>query len=208
MEPKEMLEKLSKLGIPTTMKTLQNYVAQGLITMPERSSIGRGKGKVTAYKDDAHAEFYASYNLIHEEGLTAKIVNSIRQGAIRYENDGEDLFKACEELSRRGFYTGGEQDIDLRAKDVILRWLHSKEKAWNCCTDKPGFLMLTLKDDGDLEKYFECGGGSSMDTLLVVGKGRFFILLLRDKAVPDNLEHELELEKKRIERVFNKPFIE
>jgi len=47
----EVLEKLELLGIEIkSERTLQRYVKDGLIPMPERKSGGRGKGKITDYQ--------------------------------------------------------------------------------------------------------------------------------------------------------------
>lgn len=63
--PKEVLEKLSSLGISISERTLQRYAKQGLIPKPETKSAGRGKGKITDYPEDTTAEAYATFRMMH-----------------------------------------------------------------------------------------------------------------------------------------------
>ncbi len=102
MTPDEVLEKLKSLGIEVTERTLQRYVKDELIPMPERKSGGRGKGRSTDYKEETPAEFYASHRLRFEYGLKADIIARCRKRAV--DNDlGFSLEASPEYLIEIGF---------------------------------------------------------------------------------------------------------
>ena len=88
VRPEAVLKKLSELGITITERTLQKYVKNELIPMPERKSAGRGRGKITDYPEEAPAEFYASYNQVHGKiKWPLDKVAAARKRALRVKDD-------------------------------------------------------------------------------------------------------------------------
>ncbi|MBP2642507.1 MAG: hypothetical protein H6Q67_394 [Firmicutes bacterium] len=63
MTPKEIIARLSLLRVKITDRTLYNYAEQNLIPTPKRGS-GRS-GKWVDYPDNAMAEAYAAWRLLH-----------------------------------------------------------------------------------------------------------------------------------------------
>lgn len=85
---KEVLAELNTLGIDIkSERTLQRYVKDGLIPLPERRSAGRGRGRITDYKTETPAEFYASYKLRNELKLNVDVIASYREYALERENN-------------------------------------------------------------------------------------------------------------------------
>lgn len=88
----EVLEKLELLGIEIkSERTLQRYVKDELIPMPERKSGGRGKGKITDYQEETPAEFYASHKLRFEHGLKPDFIARCREKGLRMEMENNGL---------------------------------------------------------------------------------------------------------------------
>lgn len=88
MGPDTVLKELEKLGINMSERTLQRYVKDDLVPMPERKSGGRGKGRVTDYPEETPVEAYASYNLIHGEiKLPTEMVAEARYHALSFEEN-------------------------------------------------------------------------------------------------------------------------
>lgn len=63
MSPKEIIRQLALLGVKITERTLYNYSEWNLIPTPKRGS-GRS-GKWVEYPDEAMAEAYAAWRLLH-----------------------------------------------------------------------------------------------------------------------------------------------
>ena len=89
---KDVVKKLSEKGIVTTDRTIQRYVKAGLVTMPDRSSAGRGKGKRADYPDIVPYEFYASWHLMHAMKISTAEASRVRKLVLEVEEplEGED----------------------------------------------------------------------------------------------------------------------
>lgn len=92
MTPAEMLEELKRLGINTTIKSLQRYASWGLIDKPTTKGAGKGKGKTTSHDaETATANFYASYSLVNGTGrfkAKREAVTEAREKALKAKEDG------------------------------------------------------------------------------------------------------------------------
>lgn len=90
MKPDVVLAVLSKMGIDTTIKSLQRYSGKELIPKPKTKAAGRGLGKISEYDDLTPAEFFASHKLINEGPIRAKAedVSKARKKALIAKDDG------------------------------------------------------------------------------------------------------------------------
>jgi len=95
--PEMVLEKLRKLGINITERTLQRYVKDGLIPMPRRGSAGYNRGRMVDYDENTPEECYASLCL--KDGVKTGVrlkkeqVAAVRKAALKTEADPELLRK-------------------------------------------------------------------------------------------------------------------
>ena len=67
MNPQELREVLRGLGVAIGTTTLQNYRVWGLITPPVTRTLGRGKGRVTAYEAITPGEIYAAFRMMKSD---------------------------------------------------------------------------------------------------------------------------------------------
>lgn len=116
---KEVVKKLSEKGIVTTDRTIQRYVKAGLVSMPDRSSGGRGKGKKADYPDIVSYEFYASWHLIHAMNLSTSEAGRVRKLVLEVEEPlgGEDGTRLNKEELRLI-----EEDEYMR--NMAVMWWH------------------------------------------------------------------------------------
>ena len=103
MTPDEVLSKLAMLGINTSERTLQRYVKDELIPMPERKSGGRGMGRITDYVEGTPAEFYASFKLRHEFNAKSDLIAKSRQEGLGKEKPINTAEKNPESMIVTGF---------------------------------------------------------------------------------------------------------
>ena len=161
MRPEVVLRMLSEFGIDITERTLQKYVKNELIPMPERRSAGRGKGRITDYADETPAEFFASYRLMHgPKRCTTEQVSADRKGI------KQDIKAPC-----------GERFLRALEHVTAIEWLSEQDKILRVCTDDE-FLFLTDKGGikarsegpflkkrpkrADTEEMFEIGNAGLM----------------------------------------------
>lgn len=83
----EVLDSLKDMGLNIKLRTLQQYVQEGLAPMPDRINTGRREGILTDYKPETPSEIYASYKLKHDHKNTSTIVRRVRQTALGFDND-------------------------------------------------------------------------------------------------------------------------
>lgn len=85
----EVLKRLAALNINiTSERILQIYAKQGLMPTPERKSAGRGRGRISDHHNDAPAEVYASWKMVHTNWkVPREITAKIRALALKIEND-------------------------------------------------------------------------------------------------------------------------
>lgn len=103
--PDEVIEKLKKLEVDTTRRTLLNYEKWGLVPEAVRGGAGKGKGRTTDYPDETPAEFYASIKLKSVYGLKVAVIARCRKTALLMEElglDVEQLLTLDQELKERG----------------------------------------------------------------------------------------------------------
>ncbi|MEL7564983.1 MAG: hypothetical protein AAGU27_08865 [Dehalobacterium sp.] len=109
MTPDEVLEKLKKIGVEITPATLHNYVKWELIDAPLTKSMGRVKGRITKYDDDAFAKIYAAYRLMNEDyKLTKDHVREVTSNALSIiydigNNRLKEIIKQSNEIVREEY---------------------------------------------------------------------------------------------------------
>ena len=142
MRPDIILKKLKELGVEISERTLQRYVKEGLVPMPERKSGGRGKGKITDYPESTVAEAYASYCLMHGDiKLPPKMVAVARNYALYFEDNP---------------YTFRQESGDhvSWAMPLFLSdWLLDKGKAESGNTDRDVEITFIRFDDKNNPKW-------------------------------------------------------
>lgn len=89
--PDEVIEKLKKLEVDTTRRTLLNYEKWGLVPEAVRGGAGKGKGRTTDYPDETPAEFYASIKLKSVYGLKVAVIARCREKGLRMEKENNGL---------------------------------------------------------------------------------------------------------------------
>ena len=87
MKSDAVLEKLSELGIKTTLRTLQRYETAGLLPMAQRGWGPSGFGRFASYGPSAPAEFFASFCLVHHYLWKVRFedVHEVRDTALKLE---------------------------------------------------------------------------------------------------------------------------
>lgn len=107
MKPDEVIEKLKKLGVLMSRRTLYNYEQEGLISKPDfRNS------KTTDYPDTIYGEAYASFDLKNNFRIKQKEVAQIRELALK--KGKENLWNSV--TKKPDYY-------------YALRWLTMKDRA-------------------------------------------------------------------------------
>ena len=93
MKPKEVLDRLSELGINVGDRTLRDWKNKGLIPQPKTGSYGQGLGRWADYPDETISECVAAYSLIHHKKfkMTYEMVAVIREQAKIIMQKGLDL---------------------------------------------------------------------------------------------------------------------
>jgi hypothetical protein len=88
MKAEAVLKELGELGIITSERTLQRYVKDGLVPMPERRNAGRGRGRMVDYATQTTVEFAASIALRKGKNkYPARDVYIAREIALSKEGD-------------------------------------------------------------------------------------------------------------------------
>ncbi|MGE5396896.1 MAG: hypothetical protein ACM3MK_05090, partial [Chitinophagales bacterium] len=92
MTADQVIKELDALGVNIqSERTLQRYVKERLIPVPNRKSAGRGLGKLTDYQSETPAELYASYKLKHEHKLKSDQIARCREKGLLMEEKNEGL---------------------------------------------------------------------------------------------------------------------
>lgn len=88
MTPDEVIQTLEEeLNVKISRRTLLNYEKLKLISEPKRGGAGKGKGRTTDYPDDAVAEAYAAWKLMHGDiRLNPSMISEIRNKVNGYVN--------------------------------------------------------------------------------------------------------------------------
>lgn len=79
MGPKEVINRLAKMGIIKDVRTLQRYAKAGLVPNPQIKSSGRGKGKESDYPESTPVDFLdvpTTYNDSKISGVFVEGTNS------------------------------------------------------------------------------------------------------------------------------------
>lgn len=172
-DSQEVLCQLSELGVNVTERTLQLYVKRELMPKPTRKSLGRGKGKITDYPEEAVAEFYASWRLIHHKKskLTPEMVAEIRS----------DAHKGSQAVTN---YSG---QLDTEKLNYLIFSLHKMEWSAIC-------LLVMLKipnkrihissqeEDDRFKSILKDNPDDYKETAIIVLKARSFCIKVWDAA--------------------------
>lgn len=79
MSPAELVDALVGLGVKLTERTLLNWVNAGVLPEPERSNLGRSRGKIVDYPPDAPFVAYAAWRLKFDGGLKLPDIARIKR---------------------------------------------------------------------------------------------------------------------------------
>lgn len=87
MKGEQILAQVRKMGVVTTLRTLQRYEVAGLMPQAERGWGEGGFGRYAIYDRMAAAEFYASYSLVHRYLWKVRFedVQAVRSVALKLE---------------------------------------------------------------------------------------------------------------------------
>lgn len=77
-----MASALGALGIKVTERTLLNWVNAGVLPEPERSNLGRSRGKIADYSPDAPFFAYAAWRLKFDGGLKLPEIDCIKRDVV------------------------------------------------------------------------------------------------------------------------------
>jgi hypothetical protein len=92
--PTELARALDVLGVKVTERTLLNWVKAGVLPDPERSNMGRSKGKIVEYSSDAAYFGYAAWRLRADAGLRLPEIAHIKKDVVDWwaaESSGRPL---------------------------------------------------------------------------------------------------------------------
>ncbi|HHV34568.1 MAG TPA: hypothetical protein GXX59_03185 [Syntrophomonadaceae bacterium] len=139
----QVLRKLDALGLNVNSeRTLQRYVKDKLIPMPDRKSLGRGKGRITDYAKETPAEFYASYKLRHEYRIrSSDVISRCREKALIMENSPD-----CPGRSLAEWDFSDDPQVFFEVKCGEL-WLMEKHKALHGSKDVDCEVCKYLRGD-------------------------------------------------------------
>ena len=122
MTPDEVLEELNKRGLKVSRQTLLRYENNELIPKPQRSSLGRAKGRFTDYPEGTVTEVCTTNYLMKKLGYEQKEIREARTEVLRLI----ELFFVKDIL---GFIDEMEEE-DLKKPAFVTASLTKAEHDW------------------------------------------------------------------------------
>ena len=129
MTPSELVSALIGLGIKVTERTLLNWVNAGVLPEPERSNLGRSRGKIADYTPDAPFVAYAAWRLKFDGGLKLPEIACIKRDVVDWwesEATGKPLPKHIwftpEHFAWIIFYRLASCNVPADVPVVIANW--------------------------------------------------------------------------------------
>jgi hypothetical protein len=175
MTPDEVISKLKELGVSISRQTLRNYGKWGLIPEPKRGSKGKGRGRYTDYPDEAVAEAFASWMLLHGRvKFRPEDISKVRSVALQFDGVGnlEDI--AVEDARCPGW--------DLYTYTLFYAWITNKVRVEQNISDDTVINICYVKD---------ISGRPSRMIVLKANRGDVFYEADSIIAYVDILEHEM-----------------
>jgi len=135
MRAEAVLKELEELGIKTSERTLQRYVKDDLIPVPERRNAGRGRGRIVDYSKQTAVEFAASI--------------ALRKG--KYKYPARDVCIARKiALSKEDNKLGVTENIDYAVDGKIVNFAVNKD-IYNLIVNEGKLGDITIDPEGNID---------------------------------------------------------
>lgn len=143
----ELIDLVGSRGIEVSERSLQRWAAMGLIPRPRKEHLGRGKGTVNDWPDEAPGEVYATASLLKKRRLQFTDLANIRALALNQSRLADNLIA--------DWYKGmqGLIDEDMHNNWRAREWLIHKLAFEKEIDPGNAVLMPTLDENNNKSFY-------------------------------------------------------